>query len=86
MYRAVRKKVAESVSKLEFPEQYDWNKWLREPDADEYYIDNIYTSVLDTADMNVWPELPSTRGYTFDLPKVKYFQTIQTALHPETKN
>ncbi len=72
MYRAVRKKVAESVSKLEFPEHYDWGRWLREPDADEYYIDNIYTSVLDTDDLNVWPELPSYRGYTFDLPRVKY--------------
>ncbi len=72
MYRAVRKKVAESVSKLESPEHYDWNRWLREPDADEYYIDNIYTLVLDTSALNVWPELPSTGGYTFDLPKVKY--------------
>ncbi len=72
MYRTVRKKLAESISELEFPEHYDWNKWLREPDSDDYYIDNIYTSVLDTEALNVWPELPSTRGYTFDLPRVKY--------------
>ncbi len=77
MYRVVRKKVAESVSKLEFPEHYDWNKWLREPDADDYYIENIYTSVLDTDALNVWPELPSTRGYTFDLPKVKYSKAFK---------
>ncbi len=77
MYRVVRKKVAESVSKLEHPEHYDWNKWLREPDTDDYYIDNIYTSVLDTDNLNVWPELPSTRGYTFDLPKVKYSKAFK---------
>ena len=77
MYRVVRKKVAESVSKLEFPEHYDWNKWLREPDTDDYYIDNIYTSVLDTDNLNVWPELPSTRGYSFDLPKVKYSKAFK---------
>ncbi len=71
MYRSVRKKVAESVSKLDSPEHYDWNKWLREPDSDEYYIDSLSTTVLDTDDINVWPTLPSTRDYTFDLPKIK---------------
>jgi len=71
MYRSVRKKVAESVSKLDSPEHYDWNKWLREPDSDEYYIDSLATTVLNTDDINVWPVLPSTRDFTFDLPKIK---------------
>ena len=71
MYRSVRKKVAESVSKLDSPEQYDWNKWLREPNSDEYYIDPLSTTVLETDDINVWPTLPSTRNYTFDLPRIK---------------
>ncbi len=71
MYKIVRKKVAESVSKLDSPEHYDWNRWLREPDQDEYYIDNFSQEVLDTNDINVWPSLPSTRGFTFDLPKIK---------------
>lgn len=71
MYKIIRKKVAESVSKLDSPEHYDWNKWLREPDADEYYIDNFSPSVLDTDELNVWLSLPSTRGFTFDFPKIK---------------
>ena len=71
MYKSARKKVAESISKLDFPEHYDWSKWLREPEFEEYYIDTFSTRVLDSDDYNVWPTLPSTRGFTFDLPKIK---------------
>ncbi len=71
MYRSARKKVAESISKLDFPEHYDWSKWLREPEFEEYYIDTFSTRVLDSDEYNVWPTLPSTRGFTFDLPKIK---------------
>src|SRR5512135_1568339 len=71
MYKIIRKKVAESVSKLDSPEHYDWNRWLREPDLEEYYVDNYSPMVLDTDEINVWPSLPSTRGFTFDLTKQK---------------
>jgi len=71
MYKTIRKKVAGSVSRLDFPEHYEWNKWLRGPDSDEYSIDSIPWSILDTNDINLWPQLPSTRGFTFDLPRIR---------------
>lgn len=71
MYKSVRKKIAESLSSVDPPEHYDWNKWLREPLSEEYYIERVSTIILDTKDIDLRTAIPSARGYSFDLPKIK---------------
>jgi len=69
MYKSIRKKVAESLSKLESPEFYDWNKWLREPASDDYHIEPVYSAVLETDDISIETIVPDTKGYSFELPQ-----------------
>ncbi len=71
MYKSVRKKVAESLSKVDLPEQYDWNKWLRVPLSDDLSVEPFYTRVIDTNDIILGFIVPTERGFTFDLPRIK---------------
>ncbi|HSD62969.1 MAG TPA: helicase-related protein [Ignavibacteriaceae bacterium] len=71
MYKVVRKKMAESISKVDSPEQYDWNKWLRVPLSDDYYIEPLFSGIVDTQDIILGYTIPAERGFTFDLPKIK---------------
>lgn len=69
MYKSIRKKVAESLSKLDSPEYYDWNKWLREPASDDYYIEPVYSTILETDDISIETIAPDTKGYSIQLPQ-----------------
>lgn len=71
MYKIVRKKVAESISKVDLPEQYDWSKWLRLPICDDFSIEPLYSGIINTNDIILGFTLPSEKGYTFDLPRIK---------------
>jgi hypothetical protein len=89
MIKGVRKKVAESISKVDSPEHYDWNKWLRAPGSEEYHIEHIYSAVQDTDDIDLETVIPSTRGYSIDLPKKikisKAFKQLQISKHKTNK-
>ena len=78
MYKAIRKKVAATVSEIERTEDFAWGKWLKEPSVSEYEIEGFSTSLLDTAQYNSWLEKPTFRKKTFAFK--------DTFVFPEYKN
>jgi SNF2 family DNA or RNA helicase len=49
MYRKLRKSIATSISTFESPENFEWQKWLRNPSLDEVEIEAIDTYLEDTS-------------------------------------
>src|SRR5690606_29363171 len=78
MYKAIRKKVAATVSEIEKTEDFAWGKWLKEPSVSEHEIEGFSTSLLDTDQFNNWLEKPSFRKKTLDFK--------DTFVFPENKN
>ncbi len=87
MYKSIRKKLAESISIVDSPEHYDWNKWLREPSSQEYYLERVSSAILDTKYIVLESPVPTTRGFSFDLPKIKISKAFkQLYIHKQKTN
>jgi hypothetical protein len=60
MYKAIRKKVAKSVSSINSAEDFAWGKWLKEPQLSFHEIDPFSTSLINAKDLNTWLVSKST--------------------------
>ena len=74
MYKILRKKVATSINTVDAPEQFEWGKWLRQPDLESFTIAKI-TSGLSNYKPDLSFSLPQTDSFDFRTSKVKLYKS-----------
>jgi len=74
MYKILRKKVAASINTVDAPEQFEWGKWLRQPDLESFTITKI-TSNLSNYKPDLSFTLPQTNSFDFKTSKVKLYKS-----------
>ncbi len=84
MYKIIRKKVAASVSNVDVPEQFEWEKWLRAPDTESLAIAQISSSLSGFKE-NISYNLPETNSFNFRTKKVKLFTSRKLSTFPKEK-
>ena len=74
MYKILRKKVAASINTVDAPEQFEWGKWLRQPDLESFTIAKI-TSSLSNYKPDLSFSLPQTNSFDVKTSKVKLYKS-----------
>lgn len=52
MIKQVRKKIVSSISNVELPDQFEWNKWLRHPSQEYHIISSIPVKLIKNDEWN----------------------------------
>ncbi len=77
MYKKIRKSVAEAISNVEDPEQFEWNKWLKEP---QIYLERFPKTRIDTKKIENFKEFSDPTLFQikkFALTKFKVSEEIK---------
>jgi SNF2 family DNA or RNA helicase len=80
MYKAIRKKVAKSVSTIDRAEDFEWRKWLKDPQLSLHEIDPFTTNLIDAKPLNTWLVSQST-----ETSKIKGISLFAADVYPESK-
>jgi SNF2 family DNA or RNA helicase len=78
MYKKIRKSVAEVISNVEDPEQFEWNKWLKEP---QIYLERFPKPRIETKKIENFKEFSEPALY-----QVKKFTLTKFRVSEEIKN
>ncbi len=78
MYKKIRKSVAEIISSVQDPEQFQWNKWLKEP---QIYLQRFPKPRIETQ------KFESFGAFTFpSLYQIKKFELTRIKISSDIKN
>lgn len=78
MYKKIRKSVAEIISTVQDPEQFQWNKWLKEP---QIYLQRFPKPRIETQ------KIESFNGFIFpSLYQIKKFELTRIKISSDIKN
>ena len=78
MYKKFRKSVAEIISTVQNPEQFQWNKWLKEP---QIYLQRFPKLRIETQ------KIENFSGFTFpSLYQIKKFELTRVKISSDIKN
>lgn len=78
MYKKLRKSVAEIISTVQEPEQFQWNKWLKEP---KIYLQRLPKPRIDTQ------KIENFSGFTFpSLYQIKKFELTRIKISSDIRN
>jgi len=86
MYKKIRKSVAEAIATVEDPEQFQWNKWLKEP---QIYLERFPKPRINITKVENFSafELPSLyQVKKFTLTKFKISEQIRNVIIPKKKS
>lgn len=78
MYKKIRKSVAEAISNVEDPEQFEWNKWLKEP---QIYLERFPKPRIDVKKVENFKEFSEPTLF-----QVKKFTLTKFKVSEEIKN
>ena len=76
MYKKIRKSVAETISNVDDPEQFQWNKWLKEP---QIYLERFPKSRIDIKNVETFKTFSEPTLYQvkkFTLTKFKVSEEV----------
>ena len=85
MYKKIRKSVAEAISNVEDPEQFEWNKWLKEP---QIYLERFPKTRIDTKKIENFKEFSDPTLFQikkFALTKFKVSEEIKNVIVKKKK-
>lgn len=85
MYKKIRKSVAEAISNVEDPEQFEWNKWLKEP---QIYLERFPKARIDVKkveNFKVFSEPTLSQVKKFALTKFKVSEEIKNVIVKKKK-
>ena len=78
MYKKIRKSVADAISTVEDPEQFQWNKWLKEP---QIYFERFPKTRIDVKSIENFREFSEPSLY-----QIKKFALTRFKVSEEIKN
>lgn len=78
MYKKIRKSVADSIATVDNPEQFQWNRWLREP---QIYLERFPKPRIDIKKVESFTKFEET-----SLFQVKKFALTKFKISEEIKN
>jgi len=85
MYKKIRKSVAEVISNVEDPEQFEWNKWLKEP---QIYLERFPKPRIDIKKVEDFKEFSGPTLFQvkkFSLTKFKVSEEIKNVVAKKKK-
>ena len=86
MYKKIRKSVADAIATVEDPEQFQWSKWLKEP---QIYLERFPKPRINISNVENFSafELPSLyQVKKFTLTKFKISEQIRNVIIPKKKS
>lgn len=86
MYKKLRKSVAEVISSVENPEQFKWNKWLREP---QIYLEHFPKPRVEIKQLENFQDFTEPSLYQikkFSLTKFKVSEEIPNVVVKKSKS
>ncbi len=85
MYKKIRKSVADAIATVEDPEQFCWNRWLKEPQIylERFPKPRIITKKIES--FNTFPESTLFQVKNFKLTKFKISEDIKNIIIKKRK-
>lgn len=86
MIKQVRKKIVSSISNVELPDQFEWNKWLRHPSQEYHIISSIPVKLIKNDEWNKKiPPASVKKAEIISFPKIKLYKGNKKLVFPSPK-